>query len=94
MPDIIELRAKTNKDLLIMTVMQGNECVRHLKTLNSTVEKHEKRLAAVESSVLCMTNHGVNIGWSKKKTFGVGSGIFLFGSFAAGVAQYIFENML
>ena len=75
MPDIIQLRAKTNKDLLIMTVMQGNETVRHLEIINSTLKNHEKRLIIIEA------RNGKPVNLSKKQAVGLGSAMFIFGSF-------------
>ena len=94
MPDKIELRAKTNKDLLIMTVMQGNETVRHLELINGTLKNHENRLTIVETqegqafSIEGPDPRTINL--SKAQAIGIGSGLFLFGSFIAGLIAGLF----
>ncbi len=81
MPDEIELQAKSDRDLLIMTVMQGNETVRHLELINGSLKDHEKRLKDVEGI------RGKPINLSKKQAVGLGSASFIFGSFVAGIIE-------
>lgn len=83
MADIIQLKAKTNKDLLIMTVMQGNETVRHLELINGTLKNHEKRIRMAE------TQQYKPVAMTKKQAIGIGSSVFIGGSFIAGVFQVI-----
>jgi len=78
MPEEIELRAKSDRELLVMTVMQGNETVRHLELINSTLKNHEGRIHNLEG------NPGI-LKVSKAKQAGLGGGIFVVGSLLGGV---------
>ena len=92
MSDTIDLDAKSDRDLLVMAVMQGNESCRHLEKLNGTMEKHEKRILANQ---IAIAEHSENTdGWSKKKILSAGGGVFLLGSFVAGVFQFVFDKVL
>lgn len=48
MVDGIQLKAKTNKELLIITVQALNELHREVKRLNGRVTEHEKRISSLE----------------------------------------------
>ena len=83
MSDQIDFQAKSDRELLIMTVMQGNECVRHLELINGTLKDHESRLNVVEAN----SGIGKSINLSKKQAVGLGSATFVFGSFIAGIIE-------
>lgn len=58
MPQHIDYTGKSERDLLIELVVQGNsQCeqndriIKHLATLNGSVAKHEQRLTTLESQV-------------------------------------------
>ena len=80
MPESIDFQAMNDHDLLVMSVMQGNETVRHLEKVNSTIKNHEKRLIIVEA-------RNGKLSLSKKQAVGLGSASFIFGSFVAGVIE-------
>ena len=84
MPEEIELKAKSDRELLVMTVMQGNETVRHLELINGSLKNHEGRIRNLETG-----DYGDNpvkrINLSKSQAIGAGSGLFVFGSFLAGM---------
>ena len=80
MVEKIELRAKTNKDLLIMAVMQGNETVRHLELINGSLKNHETRLKIIEA-----VSEPHRLSLSKKQAVGFGGGAFLLGSIIVGI---------
>ena len=46
----IELKAMNDHDLIVMAVMQGNETVRHLEKINSSLQNHEKRITRLETN--------------------------------------------
>jgi len=46
--DKIELEAKNDHELLVMSVMQGNEMVDHLGRINGRLDDHEGRLRCLE----------------------------------------------
>ncbi len=52
MADEIELRAKNDHDLLVMSVMQGNETVRHLEKMNNSVAANTKTIAVHQNSMI------------------------------------------
>ncbi|KKK51936.1 hypothetical protein LCGC14_3109960 [marine sediment metagenome] len=87
MPDEIELQAKGDHDLLVMSVMQGNEIVRHLEKVNNTLEKHEKRIYVLELKGF------KPVTMTKKQAVGIGGSVFVGGSFIAGIFQAI-GNMI
>lgn len=49
----IDFEAKTDRELLVLVAQQGNQTVDHLEKLNSTIDKHEKRLTKLESTRGC-----------------------------------------
>ena len=83
MPDKIDLHAMEDHDLLIMAVMQGNECVRHLEIINSTVGKHERRLIDLETQP--GSNRPINL--TKKQAISLGSAMIIIGGFVAGIIE-------
>ena len=46
----IEFEAKSDRELLIMSVMQGNESNKHLARINSRLDKHEARIQKLEGN--------------------------------------------
>lgn len=89
MPDEIELRAMNDHDLIVMSVMQGNETVRHLEKINSTIEKHEKRIYGLElkRTANCVPDSTKGFSPSKMQIIGMGSGLFMFASIIGGLIQ-------
>ena len=95
MPDEIELRAMNDHDLIVMSVMQGNETVRHLEKMNETIVKHEKRISGLEltSAASYSQNPGDGskpkrpIQLTKIQALGIGSGLFMFASIIGGLIQ-------
>jgi len=95
MPDEIELRAMNDYDLIVMSVMQGNETVRHLERINHSIEKHAKRISELE--MLTAGCYGTNPGLgpnpkkqiklSRTQAIGIGSGLFMFASIIGGLIQ-------
>ena len=60
----IDFEAKTDRELLILVAQQGNETVDHLTKLNSTIQKHEKRLVALETMQGCSgTKSRLRVNW-------------------------------
>ncbi len=81
MPEPIDFKAMNDHDLLVMSVMQGNEMVAHLEKLNSSVKQHERRITILET----ITTRPVNL--SKKQAAGIGGSVFVLGAFLAGVVN-------
>ena len=78
MPQHIDYTGKSERDLLIELVVQGNSqtkqgeaIVAHLKQLNGSIAKHENRLATLESQVSERTVPAWMV--SKWKAAGVGT---------------------
>lgn len=46
---MIEFEAKTDRELLILVAQQGNQAITELKRMNGTLDKHEKRITALET---------------------------------------------
>ena len=82
MPEKIDFHAKSDRDLLVMAVIQGNETVNHLELINGTLKNHENRLTIVEGSSISKP-----ISLTKKQAAGLGGTVFIFGSFVAGVIE-------
>ena len=89
MPEPIDFHAWNDHDLLVQSVMQGNECVRHLEIINGTLKGHENRIVVLETkdAVREDTNPAKVNGMSKLKVLGIGSGLFMFASIIGGLIQ-------
>ena len=83
MSEEIDFQAKSDRELLIVSVMQGNEQTRHLERINGSVRQHDHRLTILET----ITTRPVNL--SKKQAIGIGGSLFAFGTFLAGVSNSI-----
>jgi len=78
MPSEIELKAMNDHDLLVMSVMQGNETVKNLERLNGSVRR---RITVLET----VTTRPINL--TKKQAAGIGSTVFIIGGFLTGVVN-------
>jgi len=83
MTDRIDFTAMNDHDLLVMSVMQGNEAVKKLEKLNGSVKHHEKRITILET----ITTRPVNL--TKKQAVGIGGSVFILGTFLAGIVNGI-----
>ena len=83
MPEPIDFKAMDDHDLLVMSVMQGNETVKQLEKMNSTIRHHEKRITILET----ITTRPVNL--SKRQAVGIGGSVFILGAFLAGIVEAI-----
>ena len=79
MPEPIDFKAMNEHDLLVMSVMQGNETVKQLEKMNSSIKHHERRITILET----ITTRPVNL--TKKQAVGIGGSVFILGAFWAGV---------
>lgn len=79
MPEPIDFKAMNEHDLLVMSVMQGNELVKQFEKMNNSIKHHERRITILET----ITTRPVNL--SKKQAAGIGGSVFILGAFLAGV---------
>jgi len=81
--DKIELQAKTDHELLVMSVMQGNQIVDHLDAIDGTLCDHEDRIRCLEG-LGCATP-----GLTVRQKAGLWTGLVAFVSaIVAAVAEY------
>ena len=83
MPEQIDFKAMNDHDLLVMSVMQGNDIVAQLEKINNSVKQHERRITILET----ITTRPVNL--TKKQAAGIGGSVFIIGAFLAGVVNAI-----
>ena len=83
MPERIDYHAMDDHDLLVMSVMQGNECVRHLEIVNNHLKDHENRLIIVE------LKNGITkpVNLSRKQAISLASAMIIIGGFIAGIVE-------
>jgi len=81
MPESIDFTAMNDHDLLVMSVMQGNETVKQLERMNGSIKYHETRITILET----ITTRPINL--SKKQAAGIGGSVFVIGGFLTGVAN-------
>ena len=93
MNDQIELQHKNDRELLVMAVMQGNEAVRHLVKINSTILEHERRITKLEMNSAAQNAWGITVptGLTKGKAVGISSGLIAIGGFI-GALLYAFGS--
>jgi hypothetical protein len=74
MEDRLNLEAKSDRELLLLTAQRSNEMCRHLERLNDKVAKNEKRITEAERKLLIMeTREHTTTTLSRRQITGWGS---------------------